>query len=838
MRCTREAAKEKKGMERKTFFADVIVPVPVPLLYTYRLPRELEMQVVPGCRVIVPFGKSKRYAAIVQRIHETPPANYTAKYLEALLDEKPIIHPLPLKFWEWVSSYYLCTPGEMMNAALPSGLKLSSETRWVAEPVEIAPQGLSQNEQVIFELLLEQEDLGLDDLERNSGLKSPYLALRSLREKGLVRTVEEVQDKFRPKMETRVRFCPTYLDEKTLGILLDQLEKKAPKQVDLLMEMIRLSGTPASGAVKKASLNDPAALSALVKKGVLETYEVESGRLPTLAPTSSEKKLSPLQEQALDEVQNSMERNPVTLLHGVTSSGKTEIYTRLIRETLNRGEQVLYLIPEIAITTQLVHRLREYFGDAVGVYHSRFNENERVEVWHAVLSGDQRSEAEGQPYPKFSLIVGARSALFLPWKKLGLVIIDEEHDLSFKQQDPAPRYHARDAAIYLASMFKAPVILGSATPSMESFRNATEGKYGHVRLKERHGGTLLPEICVTDIRKEWRSKTMKGYFSPQLLEGIRMALNHKEQVILFQNRRGFAPVMECQWCGWRPECDHCDVSKVYHKSSQQLRCHYCGSSSAIPPSCPACGDANLKLKGLGTEQVEEELAIHFPSIRIGRMDLDSTRSRQAHFQLIQDFTEGRIQVLVGTQMVTKGLDFGNVSLVGILDADGLLGFPEFRAHERAFQLMEQVSGRAGRRMQRGNVILQSRNPDHPVIQWVKKHDYDGFMKEEMFQRRSMHFPPYFRIIELHLSHKEPSTLDGAAALLAENLRKRLGVMVHGPELPVVERVRDQYRKKITIRIPEKDSPALVKKEIRIALKNFATDPELRKIRIAPDVDPA
>lgn len=826
-------------MERQTFFADVIVPVPVPNLYTYRVPHEWNEGLSVGSRVIVPFGKSKLYTGIVRSIHETPPTAYTARYLDAILDEYPIVHPLQLQFWDWIGNYYMANPGDVMNAALPSGLKLSSETRILPVESPEAATVLTGEEQDVLDALRAQGETGIKELESITGKQNNFRLIRNLRSKGCITLVEEIQEKFKPKMEVRVRFSAPYRDDKTLTILLDQLEKKAPKQVDLLMELIRLSGlhTQYVREVRRSEIKEVSGLGALVKKGILEVYEVEAGRLPDLAPAASEKKFTPVQEKAFRELKAAMATHQVTLLHGVTSSGKTELYSRLIREMLSSGKQVLYLIPEIAITIQLVERLRSYFGDAVGVYHSRFNENERVEIWNAVLSHGMQSKAADQPFPKFSMIVGARSAMFLPWKDLGLVIIDEEHDSSFKQQDPSPRYHARDAAIYLSSLFAAKVILGSATPSIETFKNAREGKYGMVSLSERHGGTALPRINVVDIKNEWKQKTMLGHFSPQLMHGIKLAIQHNEQVILFQNRRGFAPVIECQWCGWRPVCPNCDVSLVYHKTSQQLRCHYCGSAAAMPVSCHACGDSHLKLKGLGTEQVEEELGLQLPGINIARMDLDTTRSRQAHFQLMQDFSEGHIHVLVGTQMITKGLDFERVSLVGILDADGLLGFPDFRAHEKAFQLMEQVAGRAGRRMRQGDVIIQTRHPEHPLLQLLIRHDYGTFCKEEELQRAALGFPPYTRMIEILLLNKDAALLDGAASLLASRLKAGLGKMVQGPELPIIPRVRNLFRQKILIRIGPDHSASEVKRNIQTIIREFRMDQDLRKILIQIDVDP-
>ncbi len=824
-------------MERQTFFVDVILPLSLPNYFTYRVPFELNARIAEGKRVIVPFGRSKYYSAIIRKIHEIPPEKYTAKYIESILDESPIVNNVQFRLWEWLASYYMCHTGEVLNAALPSGLKLSSETKICLDTrFEGRESELSDNEFLVIEALRKENVLGMAEIASITGMKSPYALMRSMLQKGAILSSEEIREKFKPRIEVLVKLSDEYITNEALEGLFVVLEKKAPKQADMLTDLIRLGGQKKE--VRKSELlheKEGSVFNSLVKKNIFSIREKEVGRFNDITEAGLLKELSPIQQYALEAIHRSFSENEVTLVHGVTSSGKTEIYTHLIKETLEKGKQVLYLIPEIAITAQLVDRLRSAFGNAVGVYHSRFNENERVEVWNEVLGFTQ--PAAGGSFRKFSLITGARSAMFLPFSNLGLIIIDEEHDHSFKQQDPAPRYHARDAAIYLAKLHEAKVVLGTATPSLESGYNADRGKYGRVILSERHGGIMLPEIHLVDMKKEWKEKKVKGHFSEALIKGIELTLVQNEQVILFQNRRGFAPVLECEWCAWTPCCVNCDVSLVYHKSSNQLRCHYCGHSIQGPTICGACGDNRLKLKGFGTEQIDEEIGLLFPGINSARLDLDTTRSRYAHHRIIQDFSEGKIRILTGTQMVSKGLDFENVTLVGVLDADGLLRFPDFRSHERAFDLMEQVAGRAGRRMKRGNVIIQTKDPLHPVLQHLLKHDYAGMYTDELGQRSKLHFPPFVRLIEILLSHSDLDILEGCAMHLGDALKVSFSDRVLGPEFPLIQRVRNKFRKKILIKFEKEYSLSSAREAIASTIKTISADTVLRKVSIQINVDP-
>jgi primosomal protein N' (replication factor Y) len=655
---------------------------------------------------------------------------------------------------------------------------------------------------------------------------------------------EEIKEKFKPRIETFVRFTEYAENEDNLRAVFSELEKKAPKQLEVLMAYIKLSGRYSSdvrevkrSAISKMIEGADASLKALQKKNIIELFEKEVGRFASYAGEHRLTELNDVQSAVLEKIRSQFhgdekEAKDVVLLHGVTSSGKTEIYVKLMEEAISKGKQVLYLLPEIALTTQIINRLRKYFGDKVGVYHSKFNENERVEVWQNVLKSSLSPERS-----KYQLIVGARSALFLPFSDLGLVIVDEEHDSSYKQFDPAPRYNARDAAIYLAHLHKAKTLLGSATPSIESYFNAMEGKFGFAELMQRFGGVKMPEILISDVKEATKRKEMKSHFSPLMLDTITLALEQKEQVILFQNRRGFAPQLECNICAWVPQCVNCDVSLTFHKTGNQLRCHYCGYSINPPSKCAACGDTNLKMKGFGTEKIEEELGIFFPKAKIMRMDLDTTRSKFAHQHIIQDFEDGNIDILVGTQMVTKGLDFDNVSMVGILNADSMLNFPDFRAYERSYQLMAQVSGRAGRKSKRGKVIIQTHNPDHSIIQDVWNNNYMSMYTNQLLDRRNFNYPPYYRLIEIALVHKDVDLVNEAAKKLADDMKIKFGKRVLGPEFPIVSRIRNLYHKNILLKIERESSVAQAKIVLSEILLEFSKIAEFKNIRIHMDVDP-
>jgi primosomal protein N' (replication factor Y) len=852
-------------MSRTTYFVDVILPLAVPNLYTYRVPYDLNDQIAIGKRVVIQFGKGKLYTALVRTIHEVPPKQYTAKYIDSVLDELPIVNNHQFELWDWISNYYMCTIGEVMVAALPGALRLASETKIVINPAFDQTQNkiLSDKEFLILEALEIRNILTLNDVSQIIEQQTVYPIIKSLIEKGAVLIQEELKEKFKPKIETFVRITDFADDEENLKGIFSALEKKATKQLDVLMAYITLSKrySRERQEVKKSAVvqmvtGAEAALASLVKKNIFETYEREVGRFANRDQENKIVALNEIQQQVFHSIQQQygwekatiktgpagldflddakpMTEKDVVLLHGVTSSGKTEIYVKLIEQVLSQGKQVLYLLPEIALTTQIINRLRKYFGNVVGVYHSKFNEHERVEIWNNVLkTNEQKNET-----PQFKLIIGARSAMFLPFSNLGLVIVDEEHDTSYKQYDPAPRYNARDGAIYLAHLHRAKTLLGSATPCLESYFNAQEGKYGFAEITERFGGVQMPEILIADVKEATQKKMMKSHFSPLLLDTITLALEKKEQVILFQNRRGFAPQLECNTCAWVPHCINCDVSLTYHKTSNQLRCHYCGYAVKPPAKCAACGDTDLKMKGFGTEKIEEELAIFYPKAKLMRMDLDTTRSKFAHQHIIQDFEERNIDILVGTQMVTKGLDFDNVSLVGILNADSMLNFPDFRSFERSFHLMAQVSGRAGRKDKRGKVIIQTQNPEHSIIQEVIANDYLSMYTGQLQDRKNFNYPPYYRLIELTIIHKDVNMVNAASKDLADALKKQFAKRVLGPEFPLVSRVRNLYHKNILLKMERDASVVKVKKIITELLVQFKSGSDYKTVKVQIDVDP-
>ncbi len=838
-------------MSRTTYFVDVILPLAVPNLYTYRVPFEWNESIAIGKRVVVQFGKGKLYSALVRVIHENSPKQYAAKYIDSILDDAPIVNQKQFELWDWLSNYYMCTIGEVMIAALPGGLRLSSETKILLNQnykEEATNIELSDKEFLIVDALEIRQVLTLTDISGIIEQKIVYPIIKSLIEKGVVVLQEELKEKFKPKIESYVRITEYADNEENLKTIFDALERKAPKQLDVVMAYVTLSKRYSKERVevRKSDIlkmvdGAEAALKSLVKKNTFEIYEREVGRLASFENENKISNLNEEQQKVLESInkQFSSENKDVVLLHGVTSSGKTEIYVKLIEQAIAEGKQVLYLLPEIALTTQIINRLRKYFGEAVGVYHSKFNENERVEVWNNVLGNKSKelSQKSKEDYSSYKLVIGARSALFLPFSNLGLVIVDEEHDTSFKQYDPSPRYNARDAAIYLAHIHKAKTLLGSATPSLESYFNAQEGKYGFAEMTKRFGGILMPEILIADVKEAMRKKMMKSHFSPLLLDTVTLALEKKEQVILFQNRRGFAPQLECNMCAWVPQCANCDVSLTYHKVSNQLRCHYCGYSIKPPSKCAACGDTDLKMKGFGTEKIEEELAIFYPKARIARMDLDTTRSKFAHQHIIQDFEDGNIDILVGTQMVTKGLDFDNVSMVGILNADSMLNFPDFRSFERSFQLMSQVSGRAGRKNKRGKVIIQSQNPEHSIIQEVIANDYLSMYTNQLLDRKNFNYPPYFRLIEVTVIHKDVDMVNASAKFLADALKKHFAKRVLGPEFPLVSRIRNLYHKNILLKIERDASVGQVKKILSELLIKFKSTSDYKSVRVNIDVDP-
>lgn len=834
-------------MERKTFFVDVLLPLPLPGLFTYRIPHDYPKTLDFGIRVIVPFGRSKLYSGIIIKVHHDVPAQLTTKYIIDTIDDTPVITPKQYRFWQWLSEYYMCTLGEVMNVSLPSALKIASETNIILHPEYNGDlTSLNEKEIAIIECLSSRHTMTLEEVSGTVSIKKVIPVIKTLVEKGIVLTDEEVRDPYKSKSEAYISLADPYTRQEDFYELIASLEKSKRNagQVDLLLSFfMQLQEktshdrpdltTPIS---KKEFLHksnfSPSRLNSLVEKGILEIKEVKVSRLAEYgAEVSAESiRLSPPQEKAMDSVKEQWKDFPAVLLNGVTGSGKTEIYIKLIDQVISEGKQVLYLLPEIALTSQIVNRLRKYFGDRVGVYHSRFNEYERVEIWNRVLHHEPGKKG------KYQLILGARSALLLPYQNLGLVIVDEEHDSSYKQYDPAPRYHARDGALVLSRIHQGYTLLGTATPSLESYYNALHHKYGYVELKERYAESRLPEVWVVDIVESLRQKKMTGHFSQFLLDHIGEALRKDEQVILFQNRRGFSLRLFCNTCQSMPMCRHCDVTLTYHKKSNVLKCHYCGYAIEVPDQCPECGSKDIEMKGFGTEKVEESLQEVFPGAKIARMDLDTTRSKSSYQRIIQDFEHHKTDILVGTQMVTKGLDFDRVSVVGILNADNLISYPDFRSFERAFQVMAQVSGRAGRKDIPGKVIIQSYNPSHPALQYVVANDYEAMYRNQIAERKQFHYPPYCRLIKLTLKHRDEVFLNEAARVLAETLYRIFPSRVLGPEYPLVSRIQNLYLKDIWIKLDKNEileSRKLVLKDI---ITDFQADKKYKSVRIVINVD--
>ena len=754
-------------------FVDVILPLPLDGVFTYSVPASMEGQVQRGFRVLVPLGRNKTYVGVISDIHNKAPEGYQTKDILQVLDVSPVLLDSQLKLWQWIADYYMSPLGEVYKAALPSGLK--------------------------------------------------------------------AEDGFRPKTELYIRLTDKFKNEQALHVALNMLQR-AGKQLTAFVDYLALShwdtlsGQTCQESVVEITrdelINSSHAslqtLNALVKRGLLETYELEVGRLNHGGDPHLEniKPLSSAQQDAYNQIQFSFLKKNVTLLHGVTSSGKTEIYIHLIRQALEQKKQVLYLLPEIALTVQIMQRLQHVFGNRLGIYHSKYSDAERVEIWQKQLSR--------HPY---DVILGARSAVLLPFQHLGLVIIDEEHETSYKQQDPAPRYHARSAAIVLAQMFGAKTLLGTATPSLESYHNAKTGKYGLVTLQERYKGIELPEIQIVDIQDLQRRKMMNGPFSPLLLAKTREALERGEQVILFQNRRGYAPMIECKQCGWVPHCQHCDVSLTFHRNFNQLTCHYCGFTYQVPTECPACGCKELRTKGYGTEKIEAEVQDIFPEARIARMDLDTTRSRQAYERIISDFSAGRTNILIGTQMVSKGLDFDKVSVVGILNADSMLNYPDFRAYEHAFMMMAQVSGRAGRKGKRGLVILQTKSPGLPILDQVVRNDYPAFYQSLIAERQQFHYPPYYRLVYVYLKHRQDALVESASIEMSSRLRQWFGARVLGPDKPAVAKVKSLSIRKLVLKCEFGLNMADVRKYLALAQQQMLQDKRYSTLQIYFDVDP-
>ena len=829
---------EGPEFDNQTFFADLILPVPIPKLFTYRVPAVLNGQIKVGQRAIVQFGQKKILTGIVATLHQKPPLGHEAKYILETIDENEIIGERQFKLYRWMADYYMCTLGEVMNAALPSGLKLSSESMVQLHPSfswEATPFDFSGKERMLINRL-KQDTISYTEVAKFLGTKSLYSLLKSLASKEAIILFEKVKEKFKPKTEKRIRLTKKHTHKKELEALFETIGSK-PKQEAVLLKYLQ-----AVPVFKDPSLNDKgqsksqlsegesiSSINTLVKNKIFEEFETIIPRFGFDDPeTHHPVLLSEKQEEVRNTILHQFEESDVALLHGVTGSGKTEIYIDLIRRALDGGNQALLLIPEIALTTQIVQRLKKIFGAEMGVYHSKFSDNERVEVWNGILTG------------KFQLVVGVRSSVFLPFDNLGLVIVDEEHDSSYKQHDPAPRYQARDLALVMAHQHHAKVVLGSATPSAESYYHCLQGRFKLVSLTERFGEAHLPEVIFADMAIERQRKSNKGGFSSTLAKAIDEALENKEQVILFQNRRGYAPMVQCEDCNWIPKCINCSVSLTYHQYRHEMICHYCGYKESLPNECPTCTSKRILTIGYGTEKLEEELKLLFPEAKVQRMDWDTTRTKSAYETIIENFQKGETDILVGTQMVTKGLDFDRVSLVGVFDADRMMHFPDFRAHERAFQLIIQVSGRSGRREKRGKVIIQTADPRQALFTFVTQHDIPGYIETELKDRKAHFYPPYSRLVEVTVKHTDRAKCKNLATQLAQFIRKEIkGAQVLGPGEPLVSKIRNEFLMSILIKIP-RDGGRLwdIKHQMQHLSGHLLTLKEFRSAKIVFDVDPA
>ncbi|MDN3723798.1 primosomal protein N' [Aequorivita sp. SDUM287046] len=813
------------------YFLDVILPIPLKQSFTYSVNNDEAAFLKPGMRVAVPFGKAKVYTGIVFQVHAQQPMGYETKSIDHILDEEPVITPLQLKHWEWMAAYYMCSLGEVIKAALPSAFLLESETiiKLTARN-NMEEATLSDDEFVLFEALQHQSSLHINDARSILDRKNIVSVIQKLLDKNIIEIEETVYEQYTPKLKRYIKLAPQFTSEESLRELLDTLTR-APKQRDVLMHLFMLNSQTrkpiSSASLQKKSKVTASVIKSLTDKGILEEYFIQHDRVEFSGETSIEvKSLNQAQATALSEIEASFQTNDVVLLHGVTSSGKTEIYVRLIEKMIASGKQVLYMLPEIALTTQLINRLQKYFGEKISVYHSRFSVNERVEVWKNVLNNKAKAQ----------VVIGARSSLFLPFRNLGFIIIDEEHEPSFKQYSPAPRYNARDSAIVLANLHKAKLLMGSATPSLESYHNAKSGKFGLVTLMKRFGNVMMPDIELVDIKEKTRKKQMTGHFSDRLLEEMREVLKNGEQVILFQNRRGFSPVVECTTCGISPQCPNCDVSLTYHQHKNQLRCHYCGYHMAMMQSCIACGSETLDTKGFGTEQIETELKTLFPDYKVARMDQDTTKGKHSYAKLIEALENEEINILVGTQMLAKGLDFRNISLVGVMNADNLLNFPDFRAHERSFQLLQQVSGRAGRTQKRGKVLIQTYNPYHQILKQVSVNDYNAMYKEQLEERYNYKYPPFFRTIKIVFKDKNLARVQNASIWFGQALEIQFKENILGPEPPPIGRIKNKFIMNLLVKIPKSQSLEKTKKYIENVQRSFNSVKEFSSVRINIDVD--
>lgn len=812
-------------------FVEVILPLSLAKTFTYSVSEAEFHYIKIGMRLAVPFGKSKIYTALVIEIHQNKPTLYEAKEIHQILDEKPIVTEIQIAHWQWIASYYMCAIGDVYRGAMPSALLLESETI-ISQKTDLLVDVslLSDDEFLVYEALQQQSSLKVQDIISILNKKNIFPVIQKLIDKNILVLQEEIQETYKPKLVRYVRLHSKYESNEGLSELLEIL-KSANKQKEIVLNYFQLSATEKKPiTVKKlveAANSSSAIVKALIEKEIFEDYFLQEDRVNFTGKIREDQlQLSSTQQKAFEEIKESFIQKEVCLLHGVTSSGKTEIYIKLIEEYLETGKQILYLLPEIALTTQLVDRLRTYFGNKVAVFHSKYNNNERIEVWNQVLVNSEKAQ----------VVIGARSSLFLPFYNLGFIIVDEEHEQTFKQVDPAPRYHARDAAIVLAHSHKAKVLLGSATPSIETYFNAKSDKFGLVEISERFGNVMMPNIELVDLKDKYFRKKMTGHFSDVLIEEINIALSLGEQVILFQNRRGYSPVIECMTCGHVPQCQQCDVSLTYHKHKNQLRCHYCGYTMAKPTHCHSCSSVDLTTKGFGTEQIEQELVSIFPNSKIGRMDQDTTRGKFGFEKIIDSFKNREMDILVGTQMLAKGLDFDNVSLVGIMNADNMLYHPDFRAFERSFQMMTQVAGRAGRSEKQGKVVIQTYNPNHNTIQQVTNNDYLGMYKEQLYDRQIYKYPPYFRIIKLTLKQRDFDKLKEGSMWLYQVMSQNLNLPVLGPEEPAISRIRNEYIRTIIIKIPQNASIVSTKKTIQKMLNSFEAVAQYRAIKVTSNVD--
>lgn len=810
-------------------FINVILPLALDKTFTYAVNEEEYRFIVPGMRVAVPFGKSKIYTALVIEKHQTPPELYEAKEIQQIIDEYPIVNPLQIEHWQWIANYYMCSVGEVYKAALPSGLILESETLLTSEKSAFEQQEVTDEEYLILEALQSQSSITLAEVTKILNKKKVIPVIQSLIQKGLLLMNEEVQEQYKPKLVKYVKLHDEFLQQDKLQELLELLGK-AQKQKDLVLHYFQLFARERKPISSKVLLETAgvsvAVLKNLIEKNIFVTYYINQDRVVFEKEEGFEIQLSDAQNQAFQSLVSNFQKYDVNLFHGVTASGKTEVYIKLIEEYIAQDKQVLFLLPEIALTTQLVQRLTAYFGNQVAVFHSKYNSHERIEVWQQVLHNSEKAK----------VVLGVRSALFLPFSNLGLIVVDEEHEATYKQQDPAPRFHARDAAIVLAKMHHAKVVLGSATPSIESYFNAQSKKYGLIELFERYNNVVLPEIHLIDLKDKYFRKRMDGHFSDELIERMQETLGNGEQIMLFQNRRGYSPYIECITCGHVPQCPNCDVSLTYYKYKEALKCHYCGYHIAKPTHCHHCHSLDLSTKGFGTEQIELELKKLFPTKRIARMDQDTTRGKFAFEKLIDAFKNQEIDILVGTQMLAKGLDFENVTLVGILNADNLLNQPYYRAYERAYQMMVQVSGRAGRKAKKGSVVIQTYNPLHNTIQQVVNNNYGAMYKEQIYERSNFKYPPYYRLIQIKLRHKDYDKLKEGSMWLYNVMTQNLAIPILGPEEPVVNRIRNEYIRTILIKVPNNSNLVNTKKLIKKVLMSFDAVPQYRAIKLTVNVD--